>query len=33
MRDWGGAEGGLFDDLPVGFKDAPVKPFGRTKKM
>lgn len=32
MRDWGGAEGGLFNELPVQFADAPVKPFGRKGK-
>jgi hypothetical protein len=31
MRIWGGAEGGLFDDLPVHYADAPIKPFGRSK--
>ncbi|MEM8823533.1 MAG: hypothetical protein AAGF30_07985 [Pseudomonadota bacterium] len=31
MLAWGGAEGGLFDDLPVGFAQAPEKPFGRRK--
>ena len=31
MRGWGGAEGGLFDDLPVQFGHAPEKPFGRKK--
>ncbi|MEL6587400.1 MAG: hypothetical protein AAFY65_11525 [Pseudomonadota bacterium] len=29
MRRWGGAEGGLFGDLPAGFAQAPAKPFGR----
>jgi hypothetical protein len=29
MTDWGGAEGGLFGDLPVGFAAPPVKPFGQ----
>ncbi|MEM8848606.1 MAG: hypothetical protein AAGE03_01090 [Pseudomonadota bacterium] len=31
MLDWGGAEGGLFGDLPVGFAEAPRKPSGRRK--
>ncbi len=32
MRDWGGAEGGLFGDLPVQFEITPEKPFGRKKE-
>ncbi|WP_224816528.1 hypothetical protein [Hasllibacter sp. MH4015] len=31
MRDWGAAEGGMFDDLPVQFRETPVKPFGTGK--
>jgi hypothetical protein len=31
MQTWGGAEGGLFDTLPVQFAEAPIKPFGRVK--
>ncbi len=31
MTSWGGAEGGLFDDLPVAFEAPPPKPFGRKK--
>jgi hypothetical protein len=31
MTAWGGAEGGLFGDLPVGFAAPPVKPFGRRR--
>jgi hypothetical protein len=29
MRNWGGAEGGLFGALPLQFGTAPEKPFGR----
>ncbi|MGP1355775.1 hypothetical protein [Roseicyclus sp.] len=29
MRNWGGAEGGLFGALPLQFGAAPEKPFGR----
>ncbi|MEM7644630.1 MAG: hypothetical protein AAF366_19210 [Pseudomonadota bacterium] len=31
MVAWGGAEAGLFGDLPVGFAEAPEKPFGRKR--
>jgi hypothetical protein len=31
MRNWGRSDGGLFDDLPVSFRQAPRKPFGTGK--
>lgn len=31
MRAWGAAEGGLFDDLPPAWQEAPTKPF-RTRR-
>jgi hypothetical protein len=32
MREWGGAEGGLFDDLPPAFAAPPEKPFGKRSR-
>ncbi len=31
MTAWGGAEGGMFDALPVQFREVPRKPFGTGK--
>ncbi|WP_209313530.1 hypothetical protein [Jannaschia formosa] len=32
MRDWGQAEGGLFDDLPPAWPEPPARPFGTRPK-
>lgn len=31
MAAWGASDGGMFDTLPVQFRDRPVKPFGTGK--
>ncbi len=32
MEAWGGADGGLFGEMPVQFESAPAKPFGHRNK-